>query len=413
MTVQVSAAGGGTTTVEKRVVAGSDDAEQGVSSGSTSLGSSDLELSTDGNAQQLVGLRFTGLGIPNGATITNAYVQFRVDEVSTGASSLTVRAEAVDSATTYTSASNNVGARATTSLGVPWTPPDWPTVGAATTAQRTPDLSGLVQSIVDRPGWQSGNALALQVSGSGRRAAEAFEGGATFAPLLHVEYTGAGAGPVNQAPVVSAGPDRAVVQPGSAALDGTVSDDGLPAPAALTTTWSRESGPGTASFANPSAVDTTATFSTAGTYVLRLTAGDGQRTGFDDMVVVVQAPGGGGGSQVADVRVSAGVDDVEESVNSGKTATSSSDLELTTDGNTQQVVGIRVAGVPVPAGATITSAYLQFTTDEVSTGTSALTIRVEAADSAVAYSLGAAVGDKPHDGHHFSRLGTTGLDDRR
>jgi hypothetical protein len=31
--------------------------------------------------------------------------------------------------------------------------------------------------------------LALQVSGTGRRTAEAFEGGASFAALLHLEYT--------------------------------------------------------------------------------------------------------------------------------------------------------------------------------------------------------------------------------
>jgi regulation of enolase protein 1 (concanavalin A-like superfamily) len=55
----------------------------------------------------------------------------------------------------------------------------------------------------------------------------------------------------------------------------------------VTTTWSRTSGPGTATFANAAAVDTTATFSVAGTYVLRLTASDGTLSAFDETTVTV------------------------------------------------------------------------------------------------------------------------------
>lgn len=113
-----------------------------------------------------------------------------------------------------------------------------------------------------------------------------------------------GTGPVNQPPAVAAGPDLAVLLPASAALDGTVSDDGLPnPPAAVTTTWSVVSGPGTVGFANPNSVDTTATFSAAGSYVLRLTASDGSLTTSDDVVVTVSnanaAPFVDAGSNVA------------------------------------------------------------------------------------------------------------------
>jgi hypothetical protein len=95
---------------------------------------------------------------------------------------------------------------------------------------------------------------------------------------------------VNQAPVVDAGPNRTVAYGDAAALDGSVSDDGQPTPATLSTAWSRSSGPGTVTFGNAGAVDTTAQFSEAGTYVLRLTASDGQRTTFDEMTVTVQPP---------------------------------------------------------------------------------------------------------------------------
>ncbi len=95
--------------------------------------------------------------------------------------------------------------------------------------------------------------------------------------------------PANQAPVVSAGLDQTIVLPGSATLDGTVTDDGFPSPpATVTTTWTRISGPGTVTFGNASAVDTTASFSAAGTYVLRLTASDSALSAFDEVTVTVQ-----------------------------------------------------------------------------------------------------------------------------
>ena len=81
----------------------------------------------------------------------------------------------------------------------------------------------------------------------------------------------------NQPPSVNAGGDATVQLPASASLDGTVTDDGLPAsPGQVTSTWSQVSGPGSTSFGNVNAVDTTASFSTSGTYVLRLSATDGQ-----------------------------------------------------------------------------------------------------------------------------------------
>jgi hypothetical protein len=85
------------TTLEKRVVASADDAEES-SSGSVSLTSGDLELMIDGTPHHAVGLRFTALAIPQGATVTSAYVQFVADEAQSEATSLTIRGEAVDDA---------------------------------------------------------------------------------------------------------------------------------------------------------------------------------------------------------------------------------------------------------------------------------------------------------------------------
>ena len=91
--------------------------------------------------------------------------------------------------------------------------------------------------------------------------------------------------PVNNPPTVSAGPDLSVTMPNAAVLDGTVTDDGEIQP--FTAAWTQISGPGTTTFVDPSAVDTSATFSVDGTYVLRLTADDGEHVIADDVTITV------------------------------------------------------------------------------------------------------------------------------
>jgi hypothetical protein len=183
---EVAAGAAAPPTGDVRVAAGSDDAEE-AAGGAVSLSSSDLEMVLDGSVVQTVGMRFARLGVPAGATVTGAYVQFVADESQSEATALTIRGQAADNAPAFTTASRNVSSRAATSAAVSWQPPAW-TAGAAGAAQRTPDLASVVQEVVNRPGWASGNALALVVSGSGHRTAVAFEGGAANTALLHVDY---------------------------------------------------------------------------------------------------------------------------------------------------------------------------------------------------------------------------------
>ncbi len=172
---------------EVQVSASSDDAEE-KATGGMRLTSSDLELVYD-KGNQTVGMRFNGVEIPQGATITSAYIQFQVDEVNTAATNLSIQGQASDDPVTFTPSSGNVSSRPRTIAAVSWAPEPWTTKGQAGPDQQTPDISAIIQEIVDRPGWTSGNSLVIIITGTGERTAESYDGTPSAAPLLHVEFS--------------------------------------------------------------------------------------------------------------------------------------------------------------------------------------------------------------------------------
>jgi hypothetical protein len=171
-----------------RLTDGADDGEQDVVGLGTNLGSGDLEMTIDNLTQQIVGLRFRDVPIPAGATIESAFLQFEADEADSGPAALLVEGEAADDAAPFQELPDDLGARARTVAAIPWSPPDWLARGDAGPAQRSPDLSPLLQEIVDRPGWVPGGALAILISGTGVRIAESVEGSPAGAPLLSVDW---------------------------------------------------------------------------------------------------------------------------------------------------------------------------------------------------------------------------------
>jgi parallel beta-helix repeat protein len=219
------------TTIDVRVSASSDDAEEDTSGG-MDLTSSDLELIQESTAQT-VGMRFNGVAIPANATIVDASIQFQVDETTSPPdTSLTIEGQAIGNAPTFTSSKGDISSRTRTTAAVPWSPPPWPTTGAAGPDQRTPNIASVIQEIVNLPGWSSGNSLVIIITGTGERVAESYNGDSSGAPLLHVEFsTGP---PANQAPTANAGGDQTITLPNDATLAGSVTDDGVPDPALLT-----------------------------------------------------------------------------------------------------------------------------------------------------------------------------------
>ncbi|MBW2412523.1 MAG: hypothetical protein JRF72_22210, partial [Deltaproteobacteria bacterium] len=176
-------------TIEVRVSQGDDDAEEDVINNSMDLSSSDLELVHESN-DQIIGIRFQNVMIPHKSTITNAYILFTTDETDSEPTSLTIWGEDVDDAKIYENIDKNISDRNKTSASVVWNDiPAWGTVGETGVKQQTPDLTAIVQEIVNRGGWDSGKAMAFIIEGTGKRVAESYNGSSSKAPLLHVEFT--------------------------------------------------------------------------------------------------------------------------------------------------------------------------------------------------------------------------------
>jgi hypothetical protein len=150
--------------IDIRIANGSDDAEQHLNAG-MDVGSSDLELpyEDDGTPSatddQLICVRYL-VPLAKGTKITKAYVEFTCDETKGGTAPVNLIIEGQL---------------------------------AVNQKSQTPDISAILQEIINQNGWASGNALVLAFRddkgkpSTGIRCADAYEDGATLAPVLHIE----------------------------------------------------------------------------------------------------------------------------------------------------------------------------------------------------------------------------------
>lgn len=190
----ISSTGGCTVAdMQASIATGSDDTEENLSSGSITTTSSDLEMPYDGSNKQLVGLRFRGLLIPRNATITSAKLTFEVDESASGSSSMYIQADANPAPAILSSNRYNLSSRSKTVETVNWNSVASPAVNEKIS---TPDVSPIVQELVNKTGWSSGNDMVFlfsRKSGNGRRTYESYNGEAVAAPSLTVSYRVTGA----------------------------------------------------------------------------------------------------------------------------------------------------------------------------------------------------------------------------
>lgn len=179
---------------------GQDDVEE-TEAGLTYFGSSDLEMVFDDydfdpdvpNGFQKIGLRFQNVFIPPGAVIDSAFIQFRSDETDDTFAEFIVKAENTDNAIPFDDGGvSSVSGRTTFDETVYWAPPAWTETGVVGPAQKTSDVSELLQSIIDRDDWISGNDMVFIIEGTGVsltdedaiRVADSYEGKPSHPPTL-------------------------------------------------------------------------------------------------------------------------------------------------------------------------------------------------------------------------------------
>jgi len=132
-----------------------------------------------------LGLRFTGVHIPRGAKINRAYLTLVASDTLTGTCIATIQGEASDNPSTFSTYSDYAN-RPRTNAYVQWSMPNT-TEG---TAYNSPDISNIIQEIVNRAGWQPGNALVIFISGGASvRTWYSYDYSAQKAAKLTVDFT--------------------------------------------------------------------------------------------------------------------------------------------------------------------------------------------------------------------------------
>lgn len=189
-----------------QIAASSDDATQRGTASQLTNTDLDLGLRDVGNNAtnaQTVGLRFNNVAIPQGAVITNAFLQFSANDVTANANqtrtqlnggnpppevSLIVYGEDADNPATFSGGAGGPLNRIKTDESATWAPPLWEVAGERGVGQQATGLEMIVQEIVDRGGWASGSSMVFLIEGGGQREAESFDGVPAGAAELFIEW---------------------------------------------------------------------------------------------------------------------------------------------------------------------------------------------------------------------------------
>jgi len=172
---------GGTTTEtwSGEISSGLNDAEYNVYG--PNLGSYDLDL-----GQKDVAIRFENVAIPAGATITSAKVVFTARRSRSTTTRTQISAINVLPAVDFSQAGSGLDGSALTSATIDWTTQNW----SSGNKIDTPDLSALVQELVDTASWTEGFAMAFHFFGiSGKQEAYTYERSRSKVARLEIEYT--------------------------------------------------------------------------------------------------------------------------------------------------------------------------------------------------------------------------------
>lgn len=135
-----------------------------------------------------IGLRFQDIQVPQGATIVTAALSLVISEGAKNDAEGLFYAEDVDNAVTFGGTDGNIDTRTTTGVSVSWTANDLGITGATAVS---PNIGPVIQEVLDRAGWASGNSLVILYvhnSDIDKLQIAAFEHATHAAPLLTIHY---------------------------------------------------------------------------------------------------------------------------------------------------------------------------------------------------------------------------------
>ncbi len=173
-----------TQTFEIQVGASESDAEED-SLGAVNLTDTTLDL---GGLYRKVGLRFANVTLQKNAPITRAYIEFSTAGQDSANTTFSIEAVAQDNPTAFTTGIFNISTLPVYSEAVNWVMNyAWVTTDEV---HQSADITALVQKLVDRSGWASGNAMAFVISNGEDvfRKAKSWNADPAKAPKLHIEY---------------------------------------------------------------------------------------------------------------------------------------------------------------------------------------------------------------------------------
>ncbi len=164
------------------VNANSDDAEE-LGNGEVFLTRSEMQIGGN-EVEQFVGLRFAGVEVPAGMEIYSAKLSFYA--ALDGESKTDLKLFGVDNSNpeTFTRAKNDISQRTRTKKSVSWLPSPW----TRYELYESPECKEIVQGIVDRPDWKSGNAMAFIIKGKGDRCAISYDEYMRDAACLTIQF---------------------------------------------------------------------------------------------------------------------------------------------------------------------------------------------------------------------------------
>ena len=151
----------------------------------------DTLVLSKGTEKVVSGVRFSDLMIPQGAQITGAFIRLTSAQLNTAPTRIKIMAEEEDDTKAFSDDDEDLSDRDTTDAAVVWETDNGFPVSEEVVA--TPDISGVIQEIVDEDDWCGGQSLniifeATSSDPASARQAIAYDNGSDQAAQLVVSY---------------------------------------------------------------------------------------------------------------------------------------------------------------------------------------------------------------------------------